>query len=162
AREARYWIKRALTRRLIPPPEAEHLLQELIGATRQLNGLIRYRRVHAHQRAVHEAPLSYIVDVPDPFTAQYPRTASPTAPTPPDRDGVPGRGKARLHDEAARRAHGGDGCPGGRGPPPRREELRRLQPAVLGGLPGGEGRRSRTRAALDGDGGVSQRHAAHR
>ncbi|GAB4464478.1 MAG: hypothetical protein OHK0029_34520 [Armatimonadaceae bacterium] len=44
ARETRYWINRAKTRRLLAPEKATELYEECEIATRQLNALIARRR----------------------------------------------------------------------------------------------------------------------
>src|SRR6058998_1107429 len=44
AREARYWLTRAVTRRIISREDAETRLSDLTAATQMLNRLIAYRR----------------------------------------------------------------------------------------------------------------------
>ncbi len=68
AREARYWIQRAAVRSLLPQPEAERLIQALAGATRQLNGLIRYRRHNKNRNIARETAEPYASQPNDPFT----------------------------------------------------------------------------------------------
>jgi four helix bundle protein len=57
AREAGYWIERAVDRELIEATEAAERLKTLDEATRKLNVLIRYRRTHGYSGRVRESAL---------------------------------------------------------------------------------------------------------
>lgn len=67
ARETRFWIQRSVDRHLIPAAEAEARLTSLVGATRQLNGVIRYRRRAASGGRVRERLAPYSASCEDPF-----------------------------------------------------------------------------------------------
>jgi four helix bundle protein len=70
ARETRFWIQRAVARGLINSDQANKHLALLTDATRQLNGLIRYRRPCASKGRVREDTVAYVSVSPsfDPFT----------------------------------------------------------------------------------------------
>ena len=68
AREARYWIQRAIFRDLISTEDGGARVTALTEATRMLNGLIRYRRAHTRPGVVRERQSYYLVEVEDPFT----------------------------------------------------------------------------------------------
>src|SRR5687768_11063439 len=63
AREGRYWLNRAIRRRLIPPADGEARIAELVSATQLLNKLIGYRR--ASSGRMREEMARY--DSTDPF-----------------------------------------------------------------------------------------------
>lgn len=67
AREARYWINRAEVRDILRPDNAKELIDSLVDATRQLNGLIRFRRQGQLKGAVREARSAYLSQRDDPF-----------------------------------------------------------------------------------------------
>jgi four helix bundle protein len=68
ARETRYWITRASDRDLVPEAEAREQIGKLINATRQLNGLIRYRRAQpSRSDRVRDEAASYLAACGDPF-----------------------------------------------------------------------------------------------
>lgn len=62
ARESRYWLNRAIKRRLIPPADGEARIAELVSATQLLNKLIGYRR--ASSGRVREPEAEYYVADP--------------------------------------------------------------------------------------------------
>jgi four helix bundle protein len=69
ARETRHWILLGIDRNLIPTEEGQAKIALLEDATRQLNGIIRYRRASASR--VAEATESYVITgerYTDPFT----------------------------------------------------------------------------------------------
>jgi four helix bundle protein len=84
ARETRYWLWIARDRDLIPVSLANELIEQVVSATRQLNGLIRYRNMY-RGRGVREVVGQYNAnsaastdltqtsptldaDLPDPFS----------------------------------------------------------------------------------------------
>lgn len=69
ARETRYWILLSMDRNLIPAEEGQAKITQLEDATRQLNGIIRYRR-SASASHVSELRQLYSVhteELADPF-----------------------------------------------------------------------------------------------
>jgi four helix bundle protein len=74
AREARYWLNRAMVRSLIGEREGKAKIAEIVGATQLLNRLIAYRRgIVQADRVREESELTYLVDSQlllseDPFT----------------------------------------------------------------------------------------------
>jgi four helix bundle protein len=68
ARETRFWLQRAITRRLLASSEGEARIGELIVATRMLNSLIKYRRSQQKNGRVREGEMSYDAGNEDPFT----------------------------------------------------------------------------------------------
>ena|SRR5437867_3543677 len=68
ARETRYWLKLASERQLIEASRSETLTKDIHQATRQLNGLIRFRRSKQSQpNTVAESHATYVVQSEDPF-----------------------------------------------------------------------------------------------
>jgi four helix bundle protein len=67
ARETRYWIQRAVARELVRVAEGQEKLEVLVRATRQLNGLIRYRRTKTQDGKVQESTAGYQTEGSDPF-----------------------------------------------------------------------------------------------
>jgi four helix bundle protein len=67
AREARYWLRRAITRKLIPAKDGEVQLSVLTAATQMLNRLIAYRRTQRNSHRVREPQATYHHDGTDPF-----------------------------------------------------------------------------------------------
>lgn len=63
AREARYWMERALERKLLSQEVGNQWLDALTTVTKRLNSLISYRRSNDLPSSVHETPEFY-----DPFT----------------------------------------------------------------------------------------------
>jgi four helix bundle protein len=70
AREARYWLTRAITRRLITTEEGETQLLALTSATQMLNRLIAYRRTQAMADRVREPGALYDLALSDPFVIE--------------------------------------------------------------------------------------------
>ena len=70
ARETRYWIERSVARDLLERNDADRQLAVLLGATRQLNALIRYRRRSASNGKVRESLERYDAGLADPFVEQ--------------------------------------------------------------------------------------------
>ncbi len=66
ARETRYWISVAADRHLIERSAAGELSNLICSATRQLNGLIRYRQQTKHEPMVREHIAPYAIE-DDPF-----------------------------------------------------------------------------------------------
>ena len=73
AREARYWINRALKRRLVAVAEGEARIAELVSATQLLNKLIAYRRASTgrvrEETAVYDAGDPFVDVSPERLTA---------------------------------------------------------------------------------------------
>jgi four helix bundle protein len=67
AREARYWLQRAIRRKLLSDAEGNSQIAALTGATQLLNRLIAYSRRHANDNRVNEPRATYEPDT-DPFT----------------------------------------------------------------------------------------------
>jgi four helix bundle protein len=67
AREARYWLKRAVGRRLIAEEEGEVQIEKLASATQLLNKLISFRRTRQKSDRVREPPAEYKPTNSDPF-----------------------------------------------------------------------------------------------
>ena len=67
AREARYWLKRAVVRCLIPVAAADEQIAALTSATQLLNRLIATRRRSIRASKVREPQAVYQVDGGDPF-----------------------------------------------------------------------------------------------
>jgi four helix bundle protein len=70
AREGRYWLQRAIRRKLISAEEGNKQIGVLTSATQLLNNLIAYRRRSARTNRVREARASYSVAPSDPFIAE--------------------------------------------------------------------------------------------
>jgi four helix bundle protein len=63
ARETRYWIERATKRKLLTSDDGRARVDQLKAATRQLNGLISYRRTHPPADRVREQAADYDASV---------------------------------------------------------------------------------------------------
>lgn len=61
ARETRYCLERAITRRLIPEAEGLQQVEKVTSATRRLNGLIRFRRPQTRRTSVREEVAVYSI-----------------------------------------------------------------------------------------------------
>jgi four helix bundle protein len=70
AREARYWLERAVSRGLIPPEQGRLQMDALSGATQVLNRLISYRRGTARKDRIAEAPTIYDPTRSEPFAVE--------------------------------------------------------------------------------------------
>jgi four helix bundle protein len=70
AREARYWIRCAVTRNLVAADDGEARIAELADAAQMLNALIRYRRSRARPRNVRETAPQYDASSVDPLTGE--------------------------------------------------------------------------------------------
>lgn len=67
ARETRYWLQRAMKRKLLSAEEGQAKIEALSSVTQMLNALIRYRRKHARNGSVHECRPEYETGNNDPF-----------------------------------------------------------------------------------------------
>jgi four helix bundle protein len=70
AREARYWLKRAIVRKLLHADDGHAKIGALISATQLLNRLIAYRRGRMNAGRVHESHATYETTTDDPFAAE--------------------------------------------------------------------------------------------
>ena len=69
AREARYWLQRAVQRRIITETEGQDSIEQLRSATQLLNRLIAYRRQGVSKTdKVKEERAAYRPRIYDPFT----------------------------------------------------------------------------------------------